>query len=95
MVVTPSNGILYQYRTATGVGSSSVKASTLTAPYWVRVTRVGNTFTGYHSADGVTWTQVSATSITMGSVVEIGLAVTSHNNATTCTAVFDNVTVAP
>jgi regulation of enolase protein 1 (concanavalin A-like superfamily) len=95
VVVTPSNGVLYQYRTTTGGGSSSVKATTLTAPYWVRVTRVGDAFTGFHSADGVTWTQISSASITMGSGVEIGLAVTSHDNTTTCTAVFDNVTATP
>jgi hypothetical protein len=95
MTVTPANGVTWQYRATTGGTSGGSRSAGLVAPYWVRVVRSGNTFTGYLSPDGVTWTQQGTTTITMGSSVYIGLAVTSRNNATTCTATFDNVTVAP
>jgi len=64
----------------------------VTAPYWVRLSRVGNAFTGYQSADGATWQLVGSATITMGANVFIGLAVTSHNDGVLSTAVFDNVT---
>jgi hypothetical protein len=65
------------------------------APCWVKVVRSGNTFTGYCSPDGSTWTQVSSQTINMASSVCIGLAVTSHDDGTLCTASFDNVTATP
>ena len=66
----------------------------LTAPYWVRITRIGNTFKGERSSDGVTWTQEGTTqTVTMGSTIYVGLAVGSHNNAALHTATFDNVAI--
>ena len=85
--VTPSNGVSFQYRTTTD-GSSSYTSSTGSAPYWVRLTRVGSTFTGYKSTDGSTWTQVGSATITMNSRVYMGLAVTAHNNSVLCTSIF-------
>jgi predicted phage tail protein len=66
----------------------------LSAPYWVRLVRNGNTFTGYRSPNGTTWTQQGTTTISMGSTVYVGLALTSHNSASLCASVFDNVTAA-
>ncbi|MDB6018174.1 MAG: hypothetical protein JWR19_2663, partial [Pedosphaera sp.] len=71
------------------------RSAGLVAPYWVRVVRSGNTFTGYLSPDGVTWTQQGTTTLTMASSVYIGLCVTSRNNPVTCTATFDSVTASP
>ncbi|HLP76915.1 MAG TPA: carbohydrate-binding protein, partial [Candidatus Paceibacterota bacterium] len=92
MGVTPGNGVAFQYRSTAGGGCNNVPASGLTAPYWVRLVRSGNTFIGYRSVDGVTWTQQSSATISMGVTVYIGLAVTAHNNSKVCTATFDNVT---
>jgi len=92
--VTPSNGVDMQYRSATGVSATDLaRASGIVAPYWVRLVRAGNTFTGYRSADGVTWTQVGSISVTMASDATAGLAVCSHNTAALNTSTFDNVTV--
>ncbi|PYX93729.1 MAG: hypothetical protein DMG67_03485 [Acidobacteria bacterium] len=63
------------------------------APYWVRLVRSGTTFTGFSSADGVTWTQVGAISVTMATNVLEGLAVCAHSNTVLNTSTFDNVTV--
>lgn len=94
-MVTPGSGMALQYRTTTGGASSSSTLLTGTAPYWVRLTRVGNVFTAYRSTDGTTWTTMSSATITMGTNVLIGLAVTSHTTATRCSATIDNLTVNP
>jgi regulation of enolase protein 1 (concanavalin A-like superfamily) len=92
-IVTPSNGRRMQYRSSTGGSSTDVNGGTGGAPVWVRLVRSGNTFTSYRSADGVTWTLIRSQSITMGTNVYIGLAVTSHTNSALSTATFTNVTV--
>src|SRR5205823_5329016 len=74
VVVTPSNGVAFQRRTATG-GSSTHTASTGSAPYWVRLVRSGNVFTAYRSADGNSWTQIGSVTISMTSNVFVGLPV--------------------
>ena len=91
MLVTPSNIVTFQRRTTNGGNSFNTTASGL-APYWVKLTRAGNVFTGSKSVDGVNWTVVGSVSITMPTNVYVGLAVTSHNNAVLSKAVFDNVT---
>jgi glucose/arabinose dehydrogenase/regulation of enolase protein 1 (concanavalin A-like superfamily) len=95
-LVTPGAGLAYEVRTATG-GAHSYVSSGISgaAPNWVRVTRVGDTFTGYRSTDGATWTSFGSATIPMGSSVYIGLPVCSRNNTTLCTATFDNVTADP
>jgi hypothetical protein len=93
MLITPVNGLRFQRRTSTGASSTSTSGGILAAPFWVRLVRSGNTLTGFKSPDGVTWTQVGSESIPMAANIFIGLAVTSHNPAALCTAVFDNVSV--
>ncbi|MFI7634181.1 hypothetical protein [Nonomuraea sp. NPDC049400] len=47
-------------------------------PQWLRLTRSGETVTGYESDDGKTWTEVSTVKLTgLPETVEIGLFVTS------------------
>jgi len=105
MELTPQNGIFLQYRSAAGgttgcdsycgfgaVGSYPV----ITAPYWVALTRSGDSVTGYVSPDGQNFSKVYTINFpsgTLGSTLYYGLAVTSHNNSTANTARFDNVTV--
>ncbi len=95
MGLTPGNGAAFQSRNATGGSSLNVNTTGLAAPYWVKVTRVGSKFTGYVSPNGTTWTKVGEQTITMTTGVYIGLAVTSHNDATLTTATFQNVTATP
>jgi hypothetical protein len=54
---------------------------------------MGSTFTAYTSPDGSAWTAVDSQTVTMGSVINVGLAVSSHVNSTAATATFTNVTV--
>jgi len=94
LYVTPSNGVSMQFRPATGATAIDLgRQAGPTAPYWVKLVRSGNTFTGFSSTDGNTWTQVAATNVTMASGVLAGLADCAHANTTLCTATYDNVSV--
>ncbi len=94
--VTPANGVAFQSRDFTDGVSSNTNQTGLAAPYWVKLERdaAGN-FTASHSANGTTWQPVgnaSPMNIPMNTAAYIGLALTSHDVALTCQAVFTNVT---
>jgi len=103
MAVTPnpSHGLAFQCRHEAGDSDSEHGVDVQTAPYWVKVVRKGNVFTGYHSPDGINWTMKDPSgaetdasnpvTITMASNVYIGLALTSHQNDVLCMAQFSNV----
>ena len=94
MVVTPASGISFQRRPNTGGTSIGDTTAGITAPYWVKIERdIAGYITAYSSTNGSTWQMLGVPeSIQMGSNVNIGLAVTSHDTALTCQAVFSNVT---
>jgi len=96
MVVTPANGVSFQRRPITDAVSTSANSTTLAeaAPYWVKIERdMAGNFKAYSSANGSTWQMLGAPeNIQMSANVYIGLAVTSHDAALTCEAVFTNVT---
>jgi type II secretory pathway pseudopilin PulG len=94
--VTPDNGVFFQSRSVTG-GSTTFNwpGYSEQAPCWLKVVRSGNTFSGYVSTDGSTWTQVgSSVTIALATDTYIGMAVCSANDGVLCTAVIDNVTFA-
>jgi hypothetical protein len=76
---------------------------TAAPPYWVKLTREGNTITAYASADGVTWDLFSDTSpdgahtnpidVEMADPVLIGLFVTSHAAGEKRTYEFSDVDI--
>jgi PKD repeat protein len=90
VVLTPNNGVAFQYRATVGGSSSNINVNGL-APYWVKLTRAGTTFTAYQSANGSTWTKVGSVTMSLAANTYVGLAVTSHNNTVLATASFDNV----
>ena len=96
MVLTPANGVSFQRRIIADDVSTSANSTTLaeTAPYWVKIERdLAGNFKAYSSANGSAWTMLGTPeNIQMSSNVYIGLAVTSHDAALTCQAVFSNVT---
>jgi hypothetical protein len=95
-VVTPAQGVAFQRRNDTDGTSASDSIAGITAPHWVKIERdLSGNFTASHSADGSTWEMIGlADNISMSSNVYIGLALTSHDAAQTCQAVFSNVTTA-
>jgi len=92
VLLTPTPGAVLQGRLATGASTAHLWGPSVTAPYWIRLIRAGNVFTGYTSLDGSTWKTIGHYTIPMSVQVYVGLAVTSHNNAALSTAVLDNVT---
>jgi hypothetical protein len=93
--VTPTHGMTFQRRLTTAAATAVSNISGFAAPYWVRIVRTGNTFTGSRSADGLTWTTMGTVTIAMGTDVYIGLAVSSVADGTLCTSTFDNITATP
>jgi regulation of enolase protein 1 (concanavalin A-like superfamily) len=99
MVMSAANGVQFVHRLmqgGTSIGATQA-APVAAAPYWVRVTRTGNTLTAATSADGVTWGNYTATAadsvadIPLPANVLIGLAVTSHQSGVTTIAEFSDV----
>ncbi len=92
--ISPVLGVNFERRLNMGWGTTLTSGGPATQPFWVRLVRAGSTFSSYQSANGTAWTLVGTASIPrMPLSTLIGLAVTSNNNATHNTAVFDNVSV--
>ena len=93
MVVTPGQGVSFQRRPGTGATSVDTTTADITAPQWVKIERdLSGNFTASYSANGTSWTVAGTENIQMSSNVYIGLALTSHDAALACQAVFSNIT---
>jgi hypothetical protein len=92
VLITPENGVRFQYRTTAGRTTDRYFAEGITAPQWVRLERTtGGLVRAFYSADGSTWTLLNMTVVSMNMPVYIGLALTSNNVDATCEAKFSNV----
>src|SRR5580704_10440340 len=77
MMLTGGNGVRMQYDYTQDVAglAGSVSAA---HPRWLRLTRSGDTITGYDSADGTHWTRVGSADLAgLPSTVQVGLFATS------------------
>ncbi|MGH8888631.1 MAG: ABC transporter permease subunit [Acidothermaceae bacterium] len=108
IMATSRHGVRMQYDYTHDVAGSATPVSKA-SPQWLRLTRAGDTLTGYESADGNTWTTVGVAKLTgMPASVQAGLFVTSPDYDVTteeivgtstsggpskATAAFDNVSV--
>jgi hypothetical protein len=92
MTADMKNHIFFRYRTTSG-GTSVYSFAYTSAPVWLRLVRAGNTFTGSYSTDGVTWTQVDARSVTLGTSALAGLTQVGTAAGSLSTATFANVSV--
>jgi ABC-type transport system involved in multi-copper enzyme maturation permease subunit len=106
MMLTGSNGVRMQWN-YTGDTPGLTGTVSAARPRWLRLTRDGDTITGYDSADGTHWTRVGTVALTgLPRTVQAGLFVTSpqhtsyssslgtgnaSNNPTQATASFDHV----
>ncbi len=91
--LTPEKGVSFQFRSNLAGISIDDPGGSATAPCWLKLVRYGNTFTGYRSSDGAQWEWVATEAVPMPTSIQVGLAVTSHNNQKSCTALFENVKV--
>ncbi len=93
MIVTAGGGSVYQRRLQTSGLTWNTDGPAANLPYWVRLVRLGDTFTGYVSADGHDWKRVDSIAVPMNQTVYVGLALSGHNNTELNSTLFDNVTV--
>jgi hypothetical protein len=93
-VVTPTQGVAFQRRPSTAGTSVGDTVTGVAAPQWVKIERsLSGSFTASYSANGTSWQQIGTPqNIQMSANVYIGLALTAHDPALTCQAVFSNVT---
>ncbi len=101
VMATGSHGIRWQYNyTHDSPGAPGTISAT--SPRWLRLTRNGDTLTGYDSTNGTTWTRIGTTHLTgLPATVAVGLFVTSPvsfqdlstGTPTRATATFDHVTL--
>ncbi len=92
-LVSPGKGAAFQRRTSTD-GSSTSTAASGAPPLWVRLQRSGSTFTASSSTNGTSWTTIGSQTISMGSTIYVGLAVSSHKVAAAASVIFSSVDVA-
>jgi ABC-type transport system involved in multi-copper enzyme maturation permease subunit len=109
MMVTGAHGVRMQDN-FTGDTAGLPGAVSAAHPRWLRLTRSGDTITGYDSADGTHWTQVGTVQLTgLPSTVQAGMFATSPGYTVTqnsfggasnsggpaqATGVFDHVSLA-
>jgi regulation of enolase protein 1 (concanavalin A-like superfamily) len=91
--VRPGGEIEFMTRSSTGASTAFIAGTSVSFPAWLRLTRNGTTVTGAVAPDGTTWTTVGATTLSIASTADIGLAVTSHDTSLLNMSTFDNVTV--
>jgi len=90
MLVSGGRGLAFQRRRLPGDTSLSSDPIAGAAPKWLRLSRRGDRFDAYAGDDGRTWKLVGTDTIKMGTTVEAGFALTSHDPTASATAVFSN-----
>jgi hypothetical protein len=94
--ISPDGTFRWQRRTSTDGRTSVTTSGDATPPAaWVRLKRSGNTFSGYTSTDGKTWSLVSSRNIGMAANMYFGFAVASGSTNTVNTATFTNLSAVP
>ena len=94
ILVTPSNGVVVQWRKTAAAGTNQVQLTGTTTPVYLRVTRTGTTYSAATSPDSGTWTTVPGSTQSVPALTGPllrGFAVTAHNSTKISTVVFDNV----
>jgi regulation of enolase protein 1 (concanavalin A-like superfamily) len=90
---TPTmNGSFFEWRDPASTSAST--AGNFPANYpntWLRLKRSANTFTGYGSYDGQTWSQLGSATISMPAQIYFGFAVSSRSASNVTTAQFRDI----
>jgi hypothetical protein len=90
---TGQGGSVLQSRTATDGGTASIDGPDGKPPHWLKLTRSGNVFSGYASADGTNWVAAGSVTNELNKNVSAGLALTAHNNSVLNSTLFEKVAV--
>ncbi|MFE4657033.1 hypothetical protein ACFRFJ_10125 [Streptomyces hydrogenans] len=82
LMLTGSHGVRMQYDYRHDIAGSAGGVSAA-SPRWLRLTRSGDTVTGYESADGTRWTRVGSARLSgLPGAVRVGLFATSPGDLT-------------
>jgi len=104
VVVTPGQGVAFQYRNVKRGASTTVTQGGITPPHWVRLRRDPGwgTFVAEHANDvqqaADNWQLIgpeTGQDVGMDPNIIVGLCLTSHNANAMCTAVFSNFSIVP
>jgi len=68
-----------------------IKKNRLSAPYWIRLERIGDTFTGSMSPDGSRWQALGSVKVRMERTIYLGLPACSQLRGVTTTMTYDRV----
>ena len=68
-----------------------IKKNRLSAPYWIRLERIGDTFTGSMSPDGSQWQALGSVDVRMERTIYLGLPACSQLRGVTTTLTYDRV----
>ena len=90
VVVTPGNGVSFQWRQTAGDISQYVNATGPVAPQTIRLVRRGHMFTAYFG-DSRFPTKLGTARIALPEAVEVGMAFTSHSDGILATGVVSDV----
>jgi len=95
MLITPSNAVFFQRRLATGGATSQtvLAGAGITAPYWVKLVRSGDTLTGYWWSTGTSWSPLGSDTISMDADVLIGVVVASGASTVFSTSTFTELDI--
>ena len=90
--LTPQGTVNFEERASSGASSASrASQGTFSTPEWLKLTRSGNAFSVFYSANGTSWTQLgSSFTISMGSTIYGGLITSAHSSSQLATATFAN-----
>jgi hypothetical protein len=98
-----NGGFEFQYREGVGSESKAIYPADFAAlpplfpvdfpDTWMRLTRSGDRFESFSSADGREWKLYSSFSLQMSREILLGFAVTSHNEGRQVTAKFANISM--
>ena len=91
-------GIDLRSRTSPGAFTTYQQLlANVTAPYWLKLSRSGDTITAAYSVDGISFISVGSVQLTLPESFEVGMAVASASRTQLNTSTFSNVaiTVAP
>jgi hypothetical protein len=86
--------LVHQWRPANNADTTGDQAREgFKVPGWIKVTRRGSNFTGYHSRDGKTWTQVYSESVGFQNNIIVGFATSSWGAGKNFNLRYENVSL--
>lgn len=93
--LTTGQGGQFTWREEAGASGQSLPRPGLVAPYYIKMRRDGDTFTGFRSANGRNWNVVHQVNVAMNPEIYVGLAASGFGEEFVSRAILDNFKEAP